>query len=93
VKKQADPPMKFDMGSAKKTPVEPSPYNWGNIMVKGITIMAFLSKEKKTACFDFPKATKTHWPANCKDIIKKPKKYIRRELRPASIILGSRLNI
>jgi len=57
----------------------------GNSIVSGITIIAFLRREKKTACFDFPRATKTDCPVNCKDIIKNPKKYILKEGRAAVI--------
>ena len=72
--KQAPPPIKFEMGSAKKTPLTPRFMKLGRINVSGITINALRSSEKKTACFDFPRDTAADCPAICRAIMKKPKK-------------------
>jgi len=74
VTKQAVPPMKLEIGSARKTPFAPSPATAGSHKVSGITITAFLSSEKKIACFAFPSPVNTLCPANCRDIKQKPKK-------------------
>ena len=62
--KQADPPIKLEIGSAINTPAIFNPNNLGRISVSGITIMAFLNKEKNIACLDFPSPTNTDCPAN-----------------------------
>ena len=49
VTKQAVPPMKLEIGSARKTPVVPRPAISGRSKVSGITIITFLSREKKMA--------------------------------------------
>ena len=75
VVKQAVPPIQFEIGSAKNTPVVPSPAMAGRHNVSGITMIALRSREKKIACFDLPRATKADCPENCKAIMKIPKKY------------------
>lgn len=74
VKKLALPPIKLEIGSARKTPSVPRLKSDGRKSVSGMTIMTLRNREKKTACFDLPRATKVDWPENCSDIIKMPKK-------------------
>ena len=74
VTKLAVPPMKFETGSARKTPFAPRPLSFGSSRVRGMTMITFLKIEKNTACFDFPRATKVDCPENCSAIIKIPKK-------------------
>lgn len=57
VVKHASPPIKLDRGSAKNTPFTPILFIPGSHNVSGITIIAFLNKEKKMACLDLPNAT------------------------------------
>ena len=52
VVKQAMPPTKLEMGSARNTPVVPSPATVGSQMVSGMTMMAFRNSEKKIACLE-----------------------------------------
>lgn len=85
--------MKLEMGSARNTPLVPSPNIFGRSSVNGITMITLRSREKNIACLDFPNATKVDWAENCKGIIKKPKKYIRRAGSPFSINTGFLLNI
>ncbi len=66
--------MKLEIGSARKTPVTPKPNIRGRIRVRGMTINAFRSREKNTACLERPNATAEDWPAICPAIMKKPKK-------------------
>lgn len=49
--------MALDMGSARKIPSTPKPSR-GKRMVKGATITAFRSREKKIACLEYPSAVK-----------------------------------
>ena len=72
--KQAPPPMKLEMGSAKKTPLTPKEKSLGKIKVKGMTINALRSREKKIACLERPRPTAAVCPDICNAIIKKPKK-------------------
>lgn len=74
VTKQAVPPIKLEIGSARKTPLTPSPAIRGRSNVKGMTIITLRKSEKNTAFLERPSATKVDWPENCRDIIKKPKK-------------------
>ena len=74
VTKQAMPPIKFEIGSAKNTPFTPRLAMWGRMRVSGTTITAFLSREKKIACLAFPRPVKTVCPENCRDIKQNPKK-------------------
>lgn len=74
VKKQAAPPIKLEIGSARKTPMVPKPNSFGRRRVKGTTIIALRSREKKMASLDFPRAIKVDCPENCRDIMKNPKK-------------------
>ena len=73
--KQAAPPIKLEMGSARKTPMTPRPATWGRIKVSGTTMIIFRNREKKIACLAFPRDLNTLCPAIWKAIIKKPKKY------------------
>ena len=57
--KQAAPPIKFEIGSARKTPFAFRPKQCGKIRISGTTITALRKMEKKIACFDFPSAVKT----------------------------------
>ena len=52
VPKQAIPPTKLEMGSARKTPVVPSPATVGSHRVSGMTMTALRSREKKMACLE-----------------------------------------
>ena len=72
--KQAPPPIKLEMGSAKKTPLTPREKSLGSSKVRGMTINALRSKEKKMACLDLPNPTAAVCPDICSAIIKKPKK-------------------
>ena len=72
--KQAVPPIKLDMGSARNTPLTPSPAICGSMRVSGMTIITFRKREKKTAFLDRPSDTKVDCPENCRDIMKNPKK-------------------
>ena len=92
VTKQAVPPTKLDMGSARNTPFVPRLAIVGSHKVSGITIIAFRNKEKKTAWRYLPNAVKVDWPANCKAIIKIPKKYKCMAGTPFSKSSGSLLN-
>ena len=74
VPKHAMPPITLDIGSARNTPATPRPPICGRIRVRGTTIITFLRIEKKIAFFAFPRDVNAHWPENCSDIIKKPKK-------------------
>ena len=56
VKKQASPPIRFEIGSARNTPVTPISGITGSKNVSGTTMMTFLNMEKKIACFYFPSA-------------------------------------
>ena len=56
VTKQAVPPMKLDMGSARKTPFTEGDIQRGRSMVRGATITTFLRMEKKMAYLAFPRA-------------------------------------
>ena len=58
VRKLADPPMRLEIGSARKTPSTPRPKNFGRISVRGTTMITFLKIEKKIDCLAFPSATK-----------------------------------
>ena len=53
VTKEAVPPIRLEMGSAAKTPLTAGVKNRGSHSVRGMTMKAFLSSEKKIACFDF----------------------------------------
>ena len=44
VRKLADPPMKLEIGSARKTPSTPRPKNFGRISVRGTTMITFLGR-------------------------------------------------
>ena len=74
VTKQASPPTRLEIGSAKKTPITPRAGMFGSRTVSGTTMMILRKSEKKTACFDFPRETKADCPANWNDIMKKPMK-------------------
>ena len=54
--KQASPPIRFEIGSARNTPVTPIYGITGSKNVSGTTMITFLNMEKKIACFDFPSA-------------------------------------
>ena len=56
-------------------------------------MMALRSREKNTANFAFPSPVNTHWPENCRDIIKNPKKYRWSAGIPDSSREGSLLKI
>ena len=73
--KLASPPMTFDIGSDKNTPMTPKPI-LGRIITSGTTIMAFLKSEKNIACFEYPSAVKVDCPVNMKAINTNPKKYV-----------------
>ena len=66
--------MKLEMGSARNTPVTPSPNSRGSSSVRGTTMTTFRNREKNTACLDRPSATAADCPAIWKLIMKKPKK-------------------
>ena len=68
--------MKLETGSARKTPFVPSPPIVGSHSVSGITMIAFRSKEKNTACFAFPSAVNVDCPANCSDISRRFRRNI-----------------
>lgn len=85
--------MKLETGSARKTPFVPSPPTVGSHSVSGMTMIAFRSKEKNTACFAFPSAVNVDCPANCSDIIKIPKKYKCIAGTPSANNAGSLLNM
>ena len=53
VVKHATPPITFDIGSAINTPFTPRPPICGRISVRGTTMTAFRSSEKKMACLFF----------------------------------------
>lgn len=53
--KHANPPIAFEIGSAKNTPFTPNPII-GNNKVNGTTITTFRNKEKKTALLAYPSA-------------------------------------
>ena len=72
VAKQATPPMRLEMGSARNTPLTAN--HLGSSNVRGKTMKAFRSREKKTACLALPRAVKVDWPANWRDMNTKPKK-------------------
>lgn len=72
--KQAQPPRRLDIGSAQNTPSVPRPASPGSRMVRGTTMIAFRSREKKVAYPDLPRATKTLCPVNCRAIKQNPKK-------------------
>lgn len=91
VTKHAVPPIKFETGSARNTPSVPNPIA-GSKMVSGITIITFRNREKKTACFDLPKATNVDCPANWSAIMKIPKKYSLMAGTPFPSNSGSLLN-
>ena len=93
VTKQAVPPMKLETGSARKTPFIPSPPTVGSHSVSGMTMIAFRSREKNTACFAFPSAVNVDYPANYSDIIKIPKKYKCIAGTPSANNSGSLLNM
>ena len=57
VTKHASPPMALDMGSARNTPSTPAP-SLGSNMVRGATITALRSREKKIAWREYPRAVK-----------------------------------
>lgn len=59
----ASPPKTFEIGSAEKTPFTPIPI-LGRIIVSGMTIIAFLRSEKKTARFGHLSETNVDWPAD-----------------------------
>ena len=93
VTKQAVPPIKLDTGSARNTPSVPRLAMVGSHNVRGITMITLRNKEKNTACLDLPSATKVDWPANCRAIIKMPKKYRCMAGTPSFNSFGSLLNI
>ena len=64
VVKLAVPPIKLEIGSARKTPLTPMPAKWGRIRVSGTTMMIFRKREKKMECFDIPSPTKVDCPTN-----------------------------
>ena len=84
VRKQASPPTKLEIGSARKTPSTPSPHIPGSSRVRGTTMNTFLSSEKKTAWRDLPTRYLRVWPLTWKAIMKKPKKKIFSTLTPSS---------
>ena len=57
VTKQAVPPTTLEIGSARNTPSVPRPPTAGSSRVSGITMITFRNREKKTACFERPRAT------------------------------------
>ena len=91
--KHAPPPKKLEMGSARKTPVTPQWNRCGKNSVSGMTMKTFRKSEKKMACFERPSPTAAVWPANCKAIMKKPKKYICMEGMAAAVKTLSEVKI
>ena len=67
--------MKLETGSARKTPFVPSPPTVGSHSVSGMTMIAFRSREKNTACFAFPSAVNVDCPVKLQRHLKIPKKY------------------
>ena len=91
--KQAVPPIKLDTGSARNTPLVPSPAMEGSNSVSGMTMITLRNKEKNTACRDLPSATNVDWPANCRAIMKIQKKYRCMAGTPSFNSVGLLLNI
>lgn len=84
--------MRFDIGSARKTPSTPYP-NLGNKIVSGTTIITFLNNEKKMACFAYPNAWKVDCPQNWKAMKQNPKKYIFKAFGPFESTVASLVKI
>ena len=76
--KQALPPSIFDTGSAMNTPFVPRWKAYGSRYVRGTTMIAFLSREKKIACFFLFSDLKVVWPIYCSSINANAAKYILR---------------
>lgn len=57
--KPVTPPTRFDIGSAAKIPLMTGFHIMGRKIVSGTTIIIFLKREKKIACFGLSRAVKT----------------------------------